>query len=118
MTYDYIDREFSVLNCKYVFKIRKMKTFIDELEVWLLKRDLLYAANLLGLIGLKSLSDIHKIKEDDFAKIKLGDKQKQSIMEAIKVEIEEQANNLPKRLEKGANKINKIGLEVYKEMIP
>ena len=76
MTYDYIDREFSVLNCKYIFKLRKMKTFIDELEVWLLKRDLLYAANLLGLIGLKSLSDIHKIKEADFSKINLSDKQK------------------------------------------
>jgi hypothetical protein len=75
-----------------------MKTFIDELEVWLLKRDLLYATNLLGLIGLKSLSDIHKINEEDLSKIKLSDKQKQSIMEAIKAEIEEQANNLPKRL--------------------
>jgi serine/threonine protein phosphatase PrpC len=39
-------------------------------------------------------------------------------MEAIKVEIEEQANNLPKRIEGGTNKINKIGLEVFKEMIP
>ena len=39
-------------------------------------------------------------------------------MEAIKVEIEEQANNLPKRLLGGTNKINKICLEVFKEMIP
>ena len=65
LSYDYLDREFSVLNCKYIFKLRKLKQHIDELEVWLLKRDLLYAANLLGLIGLKTIKDIHKIKETD-----------------------------------------------------
>ena len=72
LSYDYLDREFSVLNCKYIFKLRKLKQYIDELEVWLLKRDLLYAANLLGLIGLKTIKDIHKIKETDLSTLKLS----------------------------------------------
>ena len=35
LQFDYLDREFSVLNCKYVFKIRQETNLIDELAVWL-----------------------------------------------------------------------------------
>jgi len=34
-SYDYIDREFSILNGKYVFKFKKLDKKIDEFEVWL-----------------------------------------------------------------------------------
>ena len=39
-------------------------------------------------------------------------------MDAIRAEIDEQANNLPKRLQEGSNKINKISIEILKEMVP
>lgn len=51
-THDYIDREFSILNCKYKFKLKKLAATVNELEVWLMKRDLLYAYGLLKIIGI------------------------------------------------------------------
>lgn len=35
-SYDFLDREFSILNCRYTFKFKKIENeFIEELEVWL-----------------------------------------------------------------------------------
>lgn len=82
-THDYIDREFSVLNCKYKFKLRKLAATVNELEVWLMKRDLLYAYGLLKIIGVNKFEDLYKIKDEDFSKLTLTEKQKNHILDQI-----------------------------------
>ena len=73
-THDYVEREFSVLNCKYIFKLRKMPTLVNELEVWLMKRDLLYAYGLLKIIGVNKFEDLKNIKDEDFFQLTLTTK--------------------------------------------
>ena len=66
-THDYVDREFSVLNCKYKFKLKKLSSIVNELELWCMKRELLYAYNLLKIIGVTKFEDLKNLKYSDFS---------------------------------------------------
>lgn len=52
LQFDYIEREFSVLNCKYLFKLRQEAALIDELKVWLHQNYIEFAQKPLQEYGL------------------------------------------------------------------
>ena len=61
LEYDYMDREFSVLNGKYVFKFEKKKgMFISEMEVWMRRNNLFWADTVFKLQQIETLEDIHR----------------------------------------------------------
>ena len=43
---DYIDREFSILNGKYLFKFKKARGILNEMSVWIRRNDLFFAEGL------------------------------------------------------------------------
>lgn len=68
LEYDYMDREFSVLNNKYMFKFEKKKgVFINEVEVWMKKNDLFWAITEFEKQHIQSL---HELDEFEMEKIK------------------------------------------------
>lgn len=52
LTYDYIDREFSILNGKYIFKFKQARGFINEFQVWLGRNELFFADNFLKALRI------------------------------------------------------------------
>lgn len=54
--YDYLSREFSVLNELFMFKFRKVDAKIDEFNVWLTLRDLIDKKEDLESWGLSSIT--------------------------------------------------------------
>ena len=62
LTFDYMEREFSVLNGRYLFKFKKEKgTCINELEVFMRRHNLFFASSFLKQARIESMEDL-----DDF----------------------------------------------------
>lgn len=117
-SYDFLDREFSILNCRYTFKFKKIENeFIDELEVWLRQKELFFAEGILKSMGIHVIEDLVKFDHKKMCSFNLSTKQVDSLKTLVEKELEERTNNLIKR-EAPPSKLNKILIEIYKEMIP
>ena len=76
LQYDYIDREFSVLNGKYQFKFKKVRGCMNEMEVWLRRHNLYFADSFLRLNRYQSLEDLHDFNPSLLEKSPFDDAQK------------------------------------------
>ena len=65
-TYDYMDRDFSILNGRYVLKFTKQNGFINDLHVWMRRHSLFQFEDFLKAHHVHALEDL-----DDFDMSKL-----------------------------------------------
>ncbi len=74
-SYDFLDREFSILNCRYTFKFKKIENeFIDELEVWLRQKELFFAQGILKSMGIHEIEDLVKFDHKKMSSFNLSTK--------------------------------------------
>ena len=114
--YDYLSREFSVLNELFMFKFRKVDAKIDEFNVWLTLRDLIDKKEDLESWGLSSITsflnfDTSKVdwKAKGWTQVEWDD-----LKRKVQKEQRDQANNIGKRQEQ-RQAPNQIVLELFKQ---
>jgi hypothetical protein len=119
LTFDYIEREFSVLNGRYLFKFRKEKGIINELEVFMRRNNLFFAASFLKKMRIDSMEDLedfeehaHKLDNWDFS-----EEDQERLKSAIKKEVVERANNLMRRIAASERAISNYTIEMQKEVL-
>lgn len=98
LEYDYMEREFSVLNNKYMFKFEKKKgMFINDLEVWMKQNELFWAISEFEKQRIESLNELDEFDIDKMIGKHTLEHLKM-LREAISSELRDRAKNLAKRM--------------------
>lgn len=86
LQYDYMDREFSVLNGKYLFKFEKIKgIFINELEVWMHKNKLFWSTNFLKANNITAMEELEDFKDEWIEDTEFETEKKEELLRCIKI---------------------------------
>ena len=87
-TYDYFDREFSILNGSYKFEFKKTPNMeIDEYYCWLKQKNLFDKNGILKLIGISGFEDFQDFDIGKLEEFGMQQEQRQYIADCIKAEL-------------------------------
>lgn len=120
-TFDYFDREFSILNGKYKFEFERIEDWpMDELNCWLKQKDLIEKYGILKSIGINGIEDLHKFDINKLSELVMSQQQLDYIKKEIEAELQEQEDNLTKRYKEQMNngkrqQLEYIKIKIFKE---